>query len=533
MFDCIIIGSGFGGSVLACRLAEKGLKVLVLERGRRWGMKPGESKFPRAPDDPWLWNERKPEKQNGWLDLRLFRNMAVAQGAAVGGGSHIYANVSVEARPDIFKQGWPEEITYGELKPYYDQVGRMMRSQVLPESQATKRYNLMREGAQAIGQGSRFKPLTLAVNFDPGFNPDAPGAREARHSKKFVNEQGVEQGTCIHCGNCDVGCEVGAKNTLDLNYLAWAEKKGAEVRPLHLVKAIVPEDSGYRVEFDRLENGERIPGFEKAARVILAAGSLGSTELLLRCKQQFKTLPNISPRLGINWSSNGDFLTPAFYENRKVSPNHGPTITCAIDFLDGSAGPKGEQFWIEDGGIPDLLGAYLNRAAHQGFFRNLLSQHRFAQRALRQFIASDDPMENMMPWFAQGVDAADGKLYLGRDWWGLHPWNQILKLNWDIQKSKGVIDAIVAMHKKLSKATGGEPNVPKTWKYLKDLVTPHPLGGCNMGYNSETGVVSHRGEVFGYPGLYVADGAIVPEAVGVNPSRTIAALAERIAVQMQ
>ena len=496
-------------------------------------MKPGESRFPRTPEDPWLWNERHPEKHNGWLDLRLFRNIGVAQGAAVGGGSHIYANISVEAHPDVFEYGWPEEITYADLKPHYDSVGRMLRAQTLPESQATARYRLMRKGADAIGQGSRFKPLTLAVNFDSAFDPEAPAARDLRHTKLFVNEQGVEQGTCIHCGNCDIGCEARAKNTLDLNYLALAEKKGAEIRPLHLVKAIVPDGSGYRVEFDRLEKGDRIPGSEKATRVILAAGSLGSTELLLRCKNEFKTLPNVSPRLGHNWSSNGDFLTPAFYKNQLVSPSRGPTITCAIDFLDGSAGPKGEKFWIEDGGIPDLLGDYLNRVSRQGFWAKFLGQHRFAQRALRQFIASDNPMENMMPWFAQGIDAGNGELYLGRDWLGLQPWRKKLKMHWDIRDSEGVINAIVAMHVKLSQATGGDPKVPPTWKYLKDLVTPHPLGGCNMGRSREDGVVNHRGEVFGYPGLYVADGAIVPEAVGVNPSRTIAALAERIAVKMQ
>ncbi len=138
-----------------------------------------------------------------------------------------------------------------------------------------------------------------------------------------------------------------------------------------------------------------------------------------------------------------------------------------------------------------------------------------------------DPLGNLMPWFAQGIDAADGRLYLGRYWYA--PWRRRLKLDWEIDRSEPVIKAIVDMHKRLAAATRGKTWVPPTWSILKNLVTPHPLGGCNMGTTAANGVVDQRGEVFGYPGLYVADGAIVPEAVGLNPSKTIAALAERIA----
>jgi cholesterol oxidase len=136
----------------------------------------------------------------------------------------------------------------------------------------------------------------------------------------------------------------------------------------------------------------------------------------------------------------------------------------------------------------------------------------------------------MMPWFGQSMDAANGRLYLGREW--AAPWRRNLKLDWDVTRSEATIDAMVEMHKRLSAATGGEPRVPPTWTLLKNLVTPHPLGGCNMGTTPADGVVDHRGQVFGYPGLFVADGAIVPRALGLNPSRTIAALAERIAAKI-
>ena len=227
--------------------------------------------------------------------------------------------------------------------------------------------------------------------------------------------------------------------------------------------------------------------------------------------------------MGQNWSSNGDFLTPAFYKNRDISPTQGPTITSAIDFLDGSV--DSEQFFIEDGGFPDLLGNYLEEKLNSKKTKN--RKYRILLKALEGVVRLRDPLSNVMPWFAQGIDAADGRLYLGRPWY--MPWRKKLKLDWDIERSKSCIDAIVNMHKRLAEATGGDPWVPPTWTILRNLVTPHPLGGCNMGTTEANGVVNHFGEVFGCANLYVADGAIIPEAVGLNPSKTIAALAERIA----
>lgn len=518
-YDVIVIGSGFGGAITSCRLAEGGYKVLILERGRRWD----KTNYPRKPEDNWVWDSSCPEKQNGWMELHYFSNMAVAQGAAVGGGSLIYANISCEAPPSVFQQGWPQEITYAELKPHYDTVARFMNVQQVPDSQWTERMRLMKESAEKFGAGNRFKKLELAVSFDPDWNYQLPNCRDAAQSKRFKNAQGVEQGTCVHLGNCDIGCDVDAKNTLDRNYIPAAESHGAEVRELHLVTNIEPQPNGYTVHFDRLDSGQRIPGQESAKIVIVAASSLGSTELLLRCRDISKTLPNISPFLGHDWSSNGDFLTPAFYRNRDVLPSTGPTITCAIDFLDRSQG--GQSFWIQDGGFPNLVADYVKAvksgSSAGGLYANMLIT------AFNHMLRDDDaqPFRNVMPWFAQGVDAANGILSLHHDLLG----KPCLNLSWDVGKSKQVIDRIVETHVQLAKLTGGEAVVPPTWSPFHKLVTPHPLGGCCMGDTVMDGVVNHAGEVFGYKNLYVADAAIIPEALGVNPSRTIGALAERIA----
>jgi cholesterol oxidase len=516
-FDVIVIGSGFGGAITACRLAEANLKVLVLERGRRWA----KETYPRAPTDAWFWDNDAPEHENGWIDLRAFPRMVVAQGAAVGGGSLIYASVSVEAPPHAFDANWPAEIRHPELKPHYDAVGRFMNVQTVPINQWTSRTKLVKEAAEKTGHGDRFKLVPLAVSFDPNLVLDPENPPNINDSTTFANAQGVQQGTCVHLGNCDIGCDVYAKNTLDKNYIPWAEKHGTDVRELHLVTNIEPEGTGYRVSYDRIATGQRIPGQVTGQKVIVAAGSLGSTDLLLQCRDLTHSLPKISAFLGKNWSSNGDFLTPAIYADRAVMPSLGPTISSVVDFLDGSI--DGQRFWIQDGGWPNLLN---DRLRSQEFsVRNIVLK--FIVESIRAGLQQVDPARGVMPWFAQGVDAGNGTLRLKRPW--LCFGKKRLHLDWDPTQSAHVIDAIIEMHKKLSEATGGTPLVPPSWTLTQSLITPHPLGGCAMAATPERGVVNHACEVFGYANLYVCDGAVFPTAIGVNPSRTIGAIAERTA----
>jgi cholesterol oxidase len=519
-YDVVVVGSGFGGAPVAARLAQAGYKVAVLERGRRWDPKD----YPRRPGDAWIWSDRDPVRKHGWLDLRVFPHMSVALGSAVGGGSLIYTNASRNAPPDVFDQGWPPEITYASLQPYYDEVAAVLRPVTLPESQEVVKTRVVREAARGAGYLDRLAKVPLAVQFDPSYSYDGETPPRIADSKPFVNEYGHRQGTCVGLGNCYVGCDVQAKNTLDVNYIPLAEKHGADVRALHIVRRIHElGGSGYRVSYDRIASGRLEPGSLSARIVVLSAGSLGSTELLLRSRDEFRGLPRVGARLGSKWSGNGEFLPIALFERRPAFAFRGPTITSAVDF----SGPRslgGAHFMLEDGGFPDLLRSLADdarRGARSWSTRHLLE-------ALQPGAGDRVPLDNLLPWFSQSRDAADGRLALRRRFLGLLG-PRDLHLHWDSTASARTIDALIQAAGTLTKAAGGELLPSPFWDVSRDLITAHALGGCPLGTSASDGVVDHRGEVFGHRNLFVADGAVIPRAIGLFPSKTIAALGERTA----
>lgn len=508
--DVVIIGSGFGGAVAARRLAPTGRRVVVLERGRDWS----ESKTPQRFRD-YLYSSRMPHLLNGWLDLRVLDQMVVATGAGVGGGSLIYANVCVNAEPSYFHTGWPSQITPDEMAPYYELVGDMLTPQHVPPGQVNPRMTLLEKAAGELGWGLKHKSLPLAVTFDQTVT-DTGGV-------PWRDPGAYAPGTCVHCGNCVIGCENDAKNTLDKNYLKEAiEDHGAEIWPLSMVTHIEEgPGGGWRVHYLKVDERRGRRKRQIVGKiVIVAAGSIGSTEILLRSRDGFRTLNNLPRSLGRGWSPNGDFLTLARYKNARLEPTKGPTIGATIDLLGGVDLPDDDmigsdgRIFVEDGGLPNFGAHLLNPWKHKRGLRGAL--YRKAS-GLTEF-------SDMIPWFGQSIDAADGEFALRNP---LMFWRARTRLNWNPQRSVSALDTFNDVHVAMTLATGGEPMPSWTWKRLRMLVTPHPLGGCNMAAAAGAGVTDHKGEVFGYKNLFVMDGAVIPRAIGRNPSKTIAAVAER------
>jgi len=514
--DIVIIGSGFGGAVAACRLAATGRSVVVLERGRDWS----KTKTPQRPLD-YLYSSRMPHRLNGWLDIRFLDQMVVATGAGVGGGSLIYANVCVNAPDRVFRSGWPSQITAAEMETYYGDVDKVLKPQVIPAGQINPRMALLGQAATAMGVSGRYRSLPLAVAFDE-YAPD-------RRGEPWRDPDVYASGTCVHCGECVIGCEHGAKKTLDKNYLATATANGAAIKPLCMVTHIEKDPNGaWRVHYIDVNEGRRRKHQIVGKIVILAAGSIGSTEILLRSRDEFRTLKQLPRALGRGWSPNGDFLTLARYRNPDqplLQPTKGPTIGSVIDLLDGVDLPGDDmhgydgRIYVEDGGLPNV-GAHLLKCWK--------SAGGLKQRLYEK--ASDlTDFSDMIPWFGQSIDAADGEFSLRSRYVF---WRARSRLNWNPQHSISALDTFNDVHVAMTLATGGEPMPLATWRRLRTLVTPHPLGGCNMAAAEGAGVTTDTGEVHGHRNLFVMDGSIIPRAIGRNPSKIIAALAERGSQQL-
>jgi len=536
IYDVVVIGSGFGGAINACRLSQAGRSVCILERGKRWGKKD----FPRTTGQVAhsFWNY----KDLGLLDYRAFENIDVIQASGVGGGSLVYFNVHIRTPSDIFENPrWPKGVRRDLLNPFYDKARDMLEARQLtppPELAMPQRTESFIAAAQNAGRKSEL--MEICVYTGP----------------EKINRVGIAQEGCVYCGNCMLGCHVHAKNTLDLNYIPLAEQNGAEVFPLHLVDKIEPldkvETNGYRVHFRSfdLETAESQPlttdgaRFDRRARpeplsqpgsvigrkVIISAGSLGSTEILLRSRDLHRTLLNLSPALGTKFSGNGDFLLAGAMEaNREIDPGAGPSITAAID-----ASTANNRIMIQDLGFPDPFLWYLESALpvprrlknlglffRKYFMRTLGLDHGSAFTDGADKLFKGGVTTRFLPFLGMGTDAADGRMALSEG---------DIDIQWNVKQSRRMFDEMENALKELCKGIGGEylPSVLWGWPWRK-LLTAHPLGGCTMSDDPNQGVVNEFGEVWNYPNLYVSDGSIIPTALSVNPSATISALSERIA----
>jgi cholesterol oxidase len=504
--DAVVVGSGFGGSISTLRLAESGRSVLVLERGRRY--RPGE--FPRdvrdAPRLFWQYPERPAFR--GLFDVRFFSALGAVVASGVGGGSLIYANIHIRPGPDVFDDPrWPRSITRQRLDPYYDRVARALGVAPVPAGLALAKRDAYREAAARLGKEI--------------FDPDQAVAWSAA--------AGPGREACCLCTQCEFGCQHGAKNTLDLTYLAEAERLGARVVPGRHVTFIEPAGTGYRVHYTEVDSGAR--GSVVGARVVLAAGTLGTNEMLLRSRDVARTLPGLSPRLGHGYSANGDFLGSIQNVRLDLQPWHGPDVTSVIRYPDPAlpftmAAPTFNREVMEvlaslgqaQGGVFGLaapMWPLLGRLLPWAFERGLLSR---PSRLPARNAGDPARMTNL---FAIGRDNANGRIRLekGR-----------LDVEWDYaRENRALIERMMAAMREIAEIYGGTFAPIVSWTVFKRIITVHSLGGCHLSDSPETGVVSPRGEVHGYPRLFVADGSVVPTAIGFHPAMTIAALSEHIA----
>lgn len=503
LVDALVVGSGFGGAIAAARLAQAGLRVVVVERGRRWT----RGSFPRNTEDikdGWLWSEGR-----GLYDVRWLDRMISVQGAGWGGGSLVYANVFTRPPAEVFEHGWPAVYSRPALDRYYDLHAHMLQVRPIAENPLTGQLPTRTLAMEALilnmARASGTIRPHLAVQFGP--------AGEA-----VTNRHGAQQFGCTFVGECMLGCNVGAKNSLDYNYLTVAERAGAQALTETEVLSIAASDQGYRITM--LDHGRGETSIVEARSVFIAGGAVGSTELLLRCRDVDKTMPGLSATLGENFSGNGDYL--AFVRRTKVplDPDDGPTITTStvVDF-----DLKGRQVWFQaqDGGYPKLLdnlAAGLDPTHAQRQKVNALVVKLLARTRI-EVTSGQRKQTNRMTMLLMGRDTSKGRLTLDHHDEARVAWRN--RDNHQLYKAEGQVARLIA------RALGGRMRPAATWTFLRQAITVHNLGGVPMGATEATGVVDENGEVHGYPHLYVVDGSTMPAATGVNPSATIAAMAER------
>ena len=511
--DAVVIGSGFGGAITALRLAEAGHGVLVLERGRRYA----PADFPRdvKDTDALLWrreSDRK-DKARGLFDLRFLSGIATVSAAGVGGGSLVYAGIHYRPRASVFADPrWPAPFNLETLHPYYERVAASLGVAPLPGSIQLAKRDAFRKAGKQLGR--RVEDPPMAVSWEQIF-----GSGEGRKP-------------CQLCAECEYGCPHGAKNTLDFTILAQAEAQGARVSTGCLVSHIAPAPrGGWEVHYEDLDGGQ--PRVVTGKRVILCAGTLGSNEILLRSRDLTRTLPRLSHRLGHSYSGNGDFLGNIQNARVKLDPWHGPDVTSVMWHDDDddlsfvlatptfnravmevlashgqaparSLGPLGPLLWRR---LPGLL----RRGLRSGLF----------SKPLGRPMAGAGPAEQMTTVFAIGRDNAGGRLHLRRG---------KLDLSWAYEReNRALISRQRAAMEGLARVYGGTYADFPTWGPFQRTMTVHNLGGCALSTSAESGVVGIDGQVHGHPGLYVADGAVVPTSIGSHPVMTISALAEWIA----
>lgn len=540
-YEIVVVGSGYGGGISASRLARAGRQVCLLERGKEF--QPGEypDTEPEALQEMQAdFPDRHIGSRDGLYDLRVNEDINVFLGCGLGGTSLVNANVVLRAELRVFDDPrWPQEVR-NDLKTLvedgYSHAIEMLRPTPLPDRINLQKLAALEESAKALNE--KFHRPPLNVTFD--------------EPEDGINHVGVEQHACTLCGDCVTGCNYHAKNTTLMNYLPDAKNHGAEIYTQVSVRRLERKNSRWVVYYQLVEAGrEKFDApemFVTADIVVLAAGTLGSTEILLRSKAAGMVF---SDKLGCGFTGNGDVLAFGYNNDQQIngvgfgqhSPEGrepvGPTITGAIDAREKPNLDSG--IIIEEGAIPGALGPTLPAglvacATAVGVDTDsgpvdFVNEKR---RELDSLVHGPyhGAAHNTQTYLVMTHDDSDGRMYLKDD---------RLRIDWPGVGSKPIFEEANQKLKDATRPLGGTFIKNPIWSkpFKKDLITVHPLGGCSMAPSAEQGVVNHKGQVFSstqgtdvYENLYVSDGAIIPRSLGVNPLLTISALAERCCTLM-
>jgi cholesterol oxidase len=508
-YDVVVVGSGYGGGVSASRLARAGLRVCVIERGREFATGEFPARLPELRRELQINGAKlRSGRRTGLFDFRLGADMHVLVGCGLGGGSLVNAAVGLRPDPRVFADGaWPEEVREdGLLDQGFARANAMLR----PNRHGTPgdfiKYRALEAASAAFGQQPVSAPVVISF-------------------AETTNPAGVAQPACTLCGDCCSGCNVGAKNTVALTYLPDAKAHGADIFTELTVSHIAKEGSHWRIYFAPSEEPEAPLRSVEAKTVVLAAGTLGSTEILLRSRAE--GLP-VSDRLGERFSANGDIIAFALgsetrvngigvgYPPKFVGDAIGACVTGEIELNDH--GSLDNSMFIQEGVLPSALAPLLPVFFISG--GRLLGA---AQSLIKGVYHG--PLQSLHTFFVVSHDDAKGRITLE---------NGRAQIEWPNVAEQNVYARVDAALSKAAEAVGA--------RYIKSPLatttmgtkpaTAHPLGGCGMGGDAAHGVVDHKCRVFDrqgsvHAGLYVCDGAVIPRSIGVNPLLTITALTER------
>ncbi|MCD6178685.1 MAG: GMC family oxidoreductase [Bacteroidales bacterium] len=508
-YDYIIIGSGFGGSVSALRLAEKGYKVLVIEKGKRFK----DNDFAKT-----TWNLRKwlwlPQLGfHGIQKLTFLRHASILSGVGVGGGSLVYANTLPKPKKAFYNTGsWAELNDWEkELEPHYEKAWEMLGAAVNPNLEESDLA--LKALAKKIGKEKGFEPTKVSVFF---------GEAEKTVPDPFFNGKGPERAGCTFCGACMTGCRHNAKNSLDKNYLYLAEQMGVEVIAEHQVKDVIPLNSesgenGYRISFKKATSFFGKSKSLTAQSVIFAGGVLGTIPLFLKLKK--KSLPNLSPRIGEMIRTNNEALIMDVTLDKDRNLSKGIAIGSILELDENShlepvRYGEGSGFWRL--GITPMI---LERNFFKRIGKMFIEPFKAPLKWLKIYFVDDFAKRSTTLLFMQHLDST---LKLKNHW--------LFGYKSRISSGKAPTPFIPEAHKvahQFGEIINGKPVVLFTETIMGTPSTAHILGGSCIGKDAEQGVIDSQHKVFGYENMYVFDGSAISANPGVNPSLSITAMTER------